>query len=539
MHRKLGLAGAIALGLIALAAPARAQTPAPAPAAAQPQADYYCPDCHAPIRWNQDKCPSCGAEFEPLKPRVKKGEGAPPPAAAPGPEAPGSRNESPFPAPPPDQPNPPGAPQIIDSPWPQIQPPSESRFGFGSYGRVGITVAPDLHGAKPFDIVDFRPRLDEGPYQELSFYYKDTLAAMPILVKTTLAFQENLFHYTGEFDAQFALRELYAELNPTPSVAVWIGSRMYRGDDIYIFDFWPLDNQNTLGGGAAFKLTEDQTLQAHVGFNRIVDHNVFYQFQTIDVPAFNSVGSQQEVFLDRNRGVVSLTYKIMLPWGLKWKVHGEGHYLPSGDKRLDNGQNQHLPADRGFLIGTEVEERFDPSFVRLFVKYARGLAAYDPLSVPFGFAPDLTITDSERVLVGVGGAIDTHWFGMHYGAFWQHFTDSSGIDNFNDQDQYAIAARPEVYLGDYVRAGFEVSWEGQQPKGIFPETGREEFAQVTSFTFLLGLATGRGPYARPALYAFYGFHWLNGPARIELARTLVDEPHAREDVFGLLAEWWF
>src|SRR5207249_3195519 len=123
----------------------------------------------------------------------------------------------------------------------------------------------------------------------------------------------------------------------------------------------------------------------------------------------DAVGTQDEVFLDRNRGVASLTYKINLPWGLKWKVHGEAHYLPSGDRRLDNGTNQHLPADHGFLIGTEVEERFDPSFARLFFRYAKGLAAYDPLSVPFGFAPDLTITESERLLLGLGGAVDTHY----------------------------------------------------------------------------------------------------------------------------------
>lgn len=530
MHRKLGLAGAIALVLsLVSAAPAPAQSAPSAPAAPKdaPQADYFCPECHAPIRFDQDKCPHCGTEFEPLKPRVKKGEGGE------------KRDESPFPAPPADRPYLKEQPPIIDSAWPQIQPPAESRFGFASYGRVGIVVAPDLHGAKPFNVVDFTPRLEEGPYQELTFFYKDRIAEMPILVKTTLAFEEHLFHYTGEFDAKIGLRELYAELNPTPNVALWIGSRMYRGDDIYIFDFWPLDNQNTLGGGAAFKLTDDQTLQAHVGFTRIIDHDVFYQFQTIDVPKPDAVGTQSEVFLDRNRGVASLTYKVNLPLGLKWKLHGEAHYLPSGDRRLTNGTNQHLPADHGFLIGTEVEERFDPSFARLFVRYARGLAAYDPLSVPFGFAPDLTITDSERLLVGLGGAVDTHYFGMHYGAYWQRFTDSTGVDNHNDQDQFALAARPEVYIGDYFRAGVELSWQGLQPKGIFPETGKEEFPMVTSATVLLGIAAGRGPYARPALFAFYGFHFLNKAARIEMARRFVDEPHAREDVFGLLAEWWF
>ena len=28
-------------------------------------------------------------------------------------------------------------------------------------------------------------------------------------------------------------------------MGIWAGSRMYRGDDIYLLDFWPLDNLNT------------------------------------------------------------------------------------------------------------------------------------------------------------------------------------------------------------------------------------------------------------------------------------------------------
>jgi maltoporin len=532
MLSRTALASAIVAALAAMAlspAPALADGPlAAAPEAAKPgdvPADYYCPDCRAPIRYDQDRCPHCGAEFEPIRPRVKKGEGP--------------REESPFPAPPPDRPEEPRAPQIIPSPWRQIEPPAASRFGFGSYGRVGIDLRPNLDGARPLDVVDFRPRLEKGPYEELHFFYKDAVAGMPVLVKSTLAFQEKLFHYDGDFDAEFAVRELYAELNPTDSMAVWVGARMYRGDDIYIFDFWPLDDQNTLGGGVAFKLTDGQTLQAHVGFNRILDKNIFYQYQEIEVPAPDVVGTQKEVFLDRNRGVASLTYRAELPYGLRWKLHGEGHYLPSGTHRLQNGTDEHLPADHGFVVGTELEERFDPSFVRLFIKYGKGLGAYDELQIPFGFDTDFTVTESWRLLVGLGGAVDTSWFGMHWGAYWQRFQDSDGIDDRTDFDQFAIAARPEVYLGEYLRTGFEASWQGLEPDGIYAETGKKEFPQVTSLTFLAGVAAGRGVYARPALYLYYGLHWLNEGARVELGRRLAERPGAREDVMGLFAEWWF
>lgn len=513
----------LAIGAIALCA-------AVAPVRAEEIKDYYCPDCKAPVRYDEETCKQCGAEFEPIRPRVKKG----------------AAQESPFPdeaAAPvaPDTPAAPAAPEIIDPAWPQIRRPAEARFGFGSYGRVGIVLEPDLDGARPLDIVDFRPRIEKGPYQELHFFYKDEVSALPVLVKTTLAFQERLFHYTGDFDAKIGLRELYAEVAPLPELAFWIGSRMYRGDDIYIFDFWPLDDQNTLGGGAAWTFAEGHTLQAHAGFNRIEDDEVFYQFQEIEVPAEDAIGTERKVFLDRNRGVASVTYKAKLPADFKWKVHGEGHYLPSGKRRLESGEDERLPSDHGFLLGTEIEKVFadGANFARIFVKYADGLAAYDELEIPFGFDTDFEVTDANRLLVGLGGAVDTRWFGMHYGFYWQTFEDADGIDDREDTDQYAIAAWPEVYLGDHFRAGIHASWQGLEPEGIFAETGEEEFAQATSVHFLVGVAAGRGPYARPALYALYGSHWLNKAARLELERRFVEAPDSREDVIGLLAEWWF
>jgi len=58
------------------------------------------------------------------------------------------------------------------------------------------------------------------------------------------------FHYTGRFEAQVALRNLYVETGAC-GWTFWVGERMFRGDDIYLLDYWPLDNVNTLGGGWA------------------------------------------------------------------------------------------------------------------------------------------------------------------------------------------------------------------------------------------------------------------------------------------------
>ena len=44
------------------------------------------------------------------------------------------------------------------------------------------------------------------------------------------------------------MRNLYAQ-GTYDNITMWAGSRMYRGDDIYLLNWWPLDNQNTVGGG--------------------------------------------------------------------------------------------------------------------------------------------------------------------------------------------------------------------------------------------------------------------------------------------------
>ncbi len=44
---------------------------------------------------------------------------------------------------------------------------------------------------------------------------------------------------------------------------------MYRGDDIYLLDFWPLDNLNTLGGGLAYTFLDDLDVKLHAGVNQL------------------------------------------------------------------------------------------------------------------------------------------------------------------------------------------------------------------------------------------------------------------------------
>ncbi|NVB78181.1 MAG: hypothetical protein HOV81_07295, partial [Kofleriaceae bacterium] len=171
-------------------------------------------------------------------------------------------------------------------------------FRFGSYGRV--LAGSDLRGGKPekVAIVAHAPRVVEASYLELELSYgfakivgfegvDSYIALRPII---TLAFDGTLFHDTGEFDAHPALRNMFLDARLGRDLTAWVGSRMYRGDDIYLFDYWPLDDQNTVGAGIAYRRdltpranaqSDQLSLAAHVGFNRLQND---FQFQEIEVP---------------------------------------------------------------------------------------------------------------------------------------------------------------------------------------------------------------------------------------------------------------
>ena len=135
-------------------------------------------------------------------------------------------------------------------------------FVFGSYGRV--QPATDLRGGSPkwVNIVGHGSRLEQDSYVELDFAYLlpkigDNGPLFDFV--STLAFSESLFHDNGKWIALNTVRNLFfrAENVFWKPLGFWVGSRMYRGDDIYLLDFWPLDDDNIMGPVVDEKTVED------------------------------------------------------------------------------------------------------------------------------------------------------------------------------------------------------------------------------------------------------------------------------------------
>jgi hypothetical protein len=439
----------------------------------------------------------------------------------------------------------------------------DAGFRFGSYGRV--LAGSDLRGGKPEQVrvVAHGPRIVEPSYLELEFSYgferhlgRDNrngyIVVRPVI---TLAFDDTLFHDTGKFDAQPALRNMFLDGRVRDDLSLWVGSRMYRGDDIYLFDYWPLDDINTVGGGIQYSprvhiLSGEEKLEgaAHIGFNRL-DND--FQFQEVEVanPVQGATTVEQ---LNRQRIVSSATLAYVgVPEGdgigTKLKVHGEYHALPSGTRKRTDGTYEALPADKGLLIGAELgafgfsdDKRFR-RHLNLFMRYAKGLAAFDELAPPTTFGPELKTSRANEFTFGASANWDMEFANVMFGALSRRFIDAD--TNATDPDdgwEYAVDARPLVRVVPDFFVGGDVSYQARFPKGLNPNTLRAEDPAIFQIApMLVWSPMGPSAYDRPQIRIVYRAAHLNQAALDEYVD--MDPRHSHEWVhfLGLQAEWWF
>ncbi|MDQ3370241.1 MAG: carbohydrate porin, partial [Myxococcota bacterium] len=463
------------------------------------------------------------------------------------------------------EPSQPPAIASTEVPLTPAAPVATSGFRFGSYGRV--IAGTDLRGGKPesANVVAHGPRIVEPSYLEIDLSYGFvTPSGKSLRPVITLAFNSTLFHETGEFDAQPALRNVYLDAQLTRHVTAWVGSRMYRGDDIYLFDYWPLDDLNTVGGGLFYRRhqrTDETTgapsgdvleLAAHAGVNRL--ENLF-QFQEIDV-ADPEQGATTVVQLNRQRMVLSGTASyimqgVLADAGLKLKLHGEMHGLPSGTRRRVDGTLEALPGDRGYVIGAEVgtfgfasSESGLRRHLNLFARYAKGLAAFDELAPPTSFGADLKTTRANELSFGASGNWDLGFGHVMLGALSRRFTDADGPGaDYDDGWEYALAARPlfnvipgarEVFLGA------DVSYQARFPNGLNPTTQLAQDPSVFQLAPMLVYSPmGPSGYDRPQLRLVYRAAFLNEAAQDLYVPGDPRREHGVTHFLGVQAEWWF
>ncbi len=444
------------------------------------------------------------------------------------------------------------SPDPDDSPPPEteVRTPAavlkEVGFDFGSYGRVGAGT--DLKGSTPrsVNVVGHGPRIIEDTYVELDLYY----SAQPtddlfLRVVTTPALSGDLFHYSGDYSVRLALRNLYAEAIFSKKYGLWVGSRMYRGDDIYLLDFWPLDDLNTVGGGLSLQLDRFD-LAVAVGVNRLLAD---FQFQTAEVQG-RLQGAEEIVQLDRQRFVGSLktSYRLLGDGGgpaLKLKANLELYGLPAGERRREDQTLEPLAADFGYSVGAQIgawgfAER--ASHVNLFVRFGQGLGAFDELEVPTGLSETKqTFPGASELMMGLSANYEVGLFGVLGGGYLRRFQDADR--NTHDVDDFwegVIDLRPSIATVDWLSFAVDVSYQQRFPRGPSPtalEVLNPAVVQVAPMVVISPF--GVGSYVRPQVRLVYAAAHLNDGARDLYPLEDPRRDRAWTQFIGLEAEWWF
>jgi len=436
------------------------------------------------------------------------------------------------------------SPEHVPEPAPSAASPT-GKFEFGSYGRV--VIASDGRGGtgRQANIVAHGDRIDEDSYAELELRREDTWSdRISSKVVTTLALFPPFFHFSGDLSQSIVVRNLYAQ-GTYDNLTLWVGSRMYRGDDIYLLDWWPLDNQNTLGGGAGLTFG-DTRIAAHVGMNRL-DDPLYYEQITATAPL--GFGTTTVTVLDRPRIIETLKATRLFRQpnskaGFKAVLYGEVHELSAGlytDTTLNT--EKPLPSDSGFMVGGELAyftgER--DTFVQFYAREARGLAAYDPLSAPVTFAADNTTGGANETLFAVGGNYEREWFGLLFGGYLRFFRDGSPSPTSTQKyDEGVLALRPQVFVGEHWGVALDGSYQAKR-LGILDQATN---APYVASEWRAGLIpyfspSGRGSYKRPQIRAIFNTTFRDSGARGLYATQDVFSQRSVEYFVGLGAEWWF
>ncbi|MFO0666833.1 MAG: carbohydrate porin [Polyangiaceae bacterium] len=432
------------------------------------------------------------------------------------------------------------------------------KFEFGSYGRVRI--ASDLRGGtgRVTNVAAFGPRTDEESYSEFELRREDKWKPnLSTRIVTTLALFPPFFHFTGKAMQNIALRNLYAQAS-YGDYTFWVGSRMYRGDDIYLLNWWPLDNQNTVGGGISVKLPKDTVAAFHVGMQRL---DVPQQTQVVQDVAPFGFGATDVLRLDRPRMVetLKLTHylrnskgRTLFPGndktGFKVILYGEAHQIAAGVQRdTVTNKDKSLPDDYGFVVGGQLGywTGVRDGFIHLFARHARGIAAYDPLASPTTFANDMTTAGASDTLLATGGNLESEWVGVQWGAYMRMFRDASeGSTSRERYDEGSVVVRPNFFFHDHFGLSLEGSYQRRRYALADPEAiaggGGALTAGVTKFGVIPFFSpAGRGSFRRPQFRLFYLLSLRDSGARQLYAKEDVFSQREVEHFLGLGVEWWF
>ena len=175
------------------------------------------------------------------------------------------------------------------------------------------------------------------------------------------------------------------------------------------------------------------------------------------------------------------------------------------------------------------------------MKYASGLAVYDPFAVPFTTGSVLRTSRAKELVVALSANYEVGAFGLQLGAYYRWFRDADpNVFDRHSLAEGAIDVRPHVWFGDMAGLSLDLSYQALQASALDETTGQVVRGGITKIGIIPFISPfGRGTYTRPHIRLIYSL-----TIRDEDAQRLYsdDDPRSQqalEHYLGIGAEWWF
>jgi len=428
------------------------------------------------------------------------------------------------------------------------------RVDFMGYGRMGIgwTATGQVVAGKYMNLGARKAiggRLEEGDYLQPGIRYHIKRADKEGATSVDLVSDFEIFSLNGAIvsdlangdidDIKIMPLQFYIEAKNVlrPGLTLWIGSNLYRKNDIHICDYFYFNSLPGQGVGLYFGGLDVAVLtQTGAG-----------SFFTTDLNA-GMPAPVTPAIVQRERTMFIGQYKVPFGQGGTYAQGlGEFHVVPrsrNADRDAADGVN---PTDWGAVGGVKVHldlgsDNFSDASVRIGNRIANGAESGGSTYNTFGlpgvdgtYSGALGLEVVEHFMWNAGNLTSVNGYGTLHFSRGGTDTDPT-MDISNNRLDYSFGARATSYISDQLHLITEGTFQTRKDEGRATGT-----AVKLSVAPTVVPTSERSPWARPQIRLIYTIGFYNQAAVDQLMSPYLRAIGAEKvaHFLGARTEWWF
>jgi maltoporin len=428
---------------------------------------------------------------------------------------------------------------------------------FMYYGRMGIGWTPSgqVVAGKYMNLGDHKAiggRLEEGDYLEPGIRYHIKKARSETDTSVDLVTDFEIFSLNGAIVSDLANGDIsdikimplqaYVQAKNvlTEGLTLWLGSNLYRKNDIHICDYFYFNSLPGQGVGALYKGL-DVAVLTQTGASAF-----FATDLDAGVPA-----PARPAIVQRERTMLVAQYAVPFGPGTTYvQGLGEFHVVPRSANENRNAAPGVNPSDHGEVAGVKLhldlgDGEFNDASVRIGDRIANGAESGGSTYSTFGqtagdgsYRGALGLELVEHFQWNVDKLVSVNGYGTaHYSRGSTDYAPAAGAVAIpNSRLDYSFGARETFYLSDQLHFLAEETFQARKDEGLATGTAVKLSIAPTV------VPTGeRSNWARPEMRLIYTICFYNQAAVDQLMSPYLQAIGATKTAhfLGARTEWWF